>query len=114
MGRQEYLSRTYEVLSRIATPGHTLINFQCWNWDTDQSHRAANTHRDMQADFEPFFDIIHSEQCGKNQGGDGWCFYMKMKPLQVQDQVFERRLQLQKAAQTGDVEYLRKNLDGQP
>jgi len=63
----------------------------------------------MESDFEPLFDILHSEECEKNQGGPGWCFYMKLKPLETRKQIFEDRLKLQQIARDGDIEYLRKN-----
>jgi len=63
----------------------------------------------MEADFEPLFDILHSEQCSKNQGREGWCFYMHLKPLEVRTQLFASRLDIQQAARRGDVGYVREH-----
>lgn len=107
--RYARLDRIYEVMARIATPGHTLLNFQCWNWEEYPDHGIARARRDMEADFEPYFDILHSEQCKKNQGGGpGWCFYLKMKPADVRSQISDARLKLQHAARDGDTDYVRK------
>jgi len=80
--RHKYLASLYEVWARIFTPGHTLVNIQCWSLELVNSG-VGRAHRDMEADFEPYFDILHSEECNKNQGGKGWCFFMKMKPLKT-------------------------------
>lgn len=109
--RHKYLSRDYDLWSRLGTPGHTLFNIQCWN-DEAQDWRSAvpRTRRDMEADFEPMFDVLHSEDCVKNQGGEGWCFYMTLKPMEVRSQNFQDRLKIQQAVREGNTDYVRKNL----
>jgi len=105
--RHRMLARAYDVWSRIATPGHTLINIQCWRSETADPHKIGKAFHDMKTDFEPMFDIIHSEACEKNQGGEGWCFYMKMKDHAVREKLLKDRLALQHAARDGDFEYIR-------
>merc|ERR1719436_1819099 len=90
--RHEYLARLHDVWSRLFTPGHTLVHVQCWNWEDREFLRSSGrpvprTRRDMEADFEPVFDILHSESCEKNQDGPGWCFYMKLKPAEVRERL---------------------------
>merc|ERR1712226_1718440 len=94
--------------SRILTPGHTLACIQCWAWEEGESV-VPNTKRDMEADFEPLFDILHSEDCEKNQGGAGWCFYMKLKTPEAHLQLFKDRLELQQVVRDGDEKHLRQN-----
>lgn len=106
--RFKYLARDYEAWSRLLTPGHTLVHLQCWNWEQG-GWPVPNTRKDMEADFEPLFDILHSEACEKNQGGPGWCFYMKLKTPETRQQIFEDRLRLQQVVRDGDTEYLRQN-----
>merc|ERR1719379_1042969 len=106
--RFKYLARDYEMWSRILTPGHTLVHMQCWNFE-EGGHTVPNTHRDMEADFEPLFDILHSEECEKNQGGPGWCFYMKLKTPEAHQELLADRLKLQQVVRGGHVEYLRSN-----
>jgi SAM-dependent methyltransferase len=108
--RHTHLARAYDVWARLFTPGHTLVNIQCWASETDEPHKIGKAWRDMEADFEPMFDILHSEACEKNQGGPGWCFYMKLKPLATREQIAENRLQLQRAARDGDMEFVRRKL----
>lgn len=105
--RHSHLARAYDVWSRIATPGHTLINIQCWRSETADPHSIGKAFHDMKTDFEPMFDIVHSEACEKNQGGEGWCFYMKMKDHAVREKLLKDRLALQHAARDGDFEYIR-------
>jgi SAM-dependent methyltransferase len=112
--RSSYLARAYEVWSRIFTPGHTLVSIQCWASEPDQPQRIGKARRDMEADFEPLFDILHSEPCEKNQGGAGWCFYMKLKSQSVRDGIAQERLQLQHAARDGDITFLSKQLESRP
>jgi len=108
--RSTHLSRSFDVWARLFTPGHTLVNIQCWASETDEPHKIGKARRDMEADFEPMFDILHSEACEKNQGGPGWCFYMHMKPLATREQTAQKRLKLQQAAHDGDMELVRGEL----
>merc|ERR1719235_1938062 len=55
--RHTYLARDYEVWSRMFTPGHTLVNIQCWASESTHPNGIARARRDMEADFEPIFDI---------------------------------------------------------
>lgn len=112
--RHTHLSRAYEVWARLFTPGHTLVNIQCWASETDEPHKIGKAWRDMEADFEPMFDILHSEACEKNQGGPGWCFYMKLKPLATRELIVQNRLQLQQAARDGNLEFVRGELQKRP
>jgi len=108
--RYSYLARDYQVWARLATPGHTLFNIQCWNQESNHYPIAPQTKRDMEADFEPIFDILHSESCPKNQGGQGWCFYMKMKAPEVRKQILVERLKIQQAVRHGNLSYVQKSL----
>merc|ERR1711953_495613 len=107
----------YEVWSRVLTPGHTLVHIQCWNWEAGVGNAegvvgtAPRARKDMEVDFEPLFDILHSESCDKNQAGPGWCFYMKLKPLEVRERLSENRLKMQQATRDGNFEYVRQHLD---
>jgi len=111
--RYRFLARSYELWSRILTPGHTLVHMQCWNFEYETLKRNVipQTRLDMATDFEPLFDVLHSEDCVKNQHGAGWCFYMKLKPIEARQQLFEDRLKMQQAVRDGDLAYVRQNLD---
>jgi len=110
--RHLYLNKLYDVWSRVATPGHTLVNIQCWNEESGIYGAIPKTKRDMEADFEPIFDILHSESCMKNQGMVGWCFYMKIKSPEVRNHTAAERLKTQLAVRSGDIEFVRKKLEG--
>lgn len=109
--RHLYLIKFYDVWSRIATPGHTLVNIQCWNEESFYYAAVPRTKRDMEADFEPIFDILHSEECSKNQGRAGWCFYMKLKAPEVRNKSLAERLSMQLAVRNGDIELVRQKVD---
>jgi len=107
--RHEHLTRSYDLWDRLATPGHTLVNIQCMS--QEYAHGATpTTQHDMEKDFEPVFDILQSERCVKNQGGEGWCFFMKLKAPEVRKRIAEERLGMQKAARAGDLEYVRTRI----
>lgn len=112
--RHSHLARAYEVYSRLFTPGHTLINIQCWRSESAEAHKIGKALHDMKTDFEPMFDILHSEPCEKNQGGDGWCFYMKLKDRDTREKILKDRLALQHAARDGDFGYIQAEWQKRP
>lgn len=65
----------------------------------------------MAADFEPVFDIVHTEKCDKNQdNNEAWCFFLKLKEPGTQQRIVADRLALQHAALNGDSNKLKRLL----
>merc|ERR1719221_206885 len=86
-------------------PRRTLMMIQCWKDERDPgSWSVRRRWHEMQADFEPVFDILQSETCPKNEGNEpAWCFYLQLKEERARDMNVARK----RAAVSGDMSVIR-------